>query len=115
MDAQVIYHLTTVEEWEDAQDKGIYEPPSYQKDGYIHCCHENQIDLILKTKFQQHENLVKLSIDVSMLSAEVKNEADEELKQEFPHIYGPLNLGAVTGMVFLDPITSDKEEINNSK
>ncbi len=115
MAAKVIYHLTTVEEWEDAQDKGIYEPPSYQREGYIHCCNENQIDLVLQKNFKQHENLVKLCIDLDMLSPEVKYERDEELKQEFPHIYGPLNLGAVTEIVFVDPITSDKEKINNNQ
>jgi uncharacterized protein (DUF952 family) len=115
MDAQVIYHLTTVEEWEDAQDKGIYEPPSYQREGFIHCCTDEQLEGVLQRSFQQHENLVKLFIDPTQLSAELKYDRDEEIQQEFPHIYGPLNLGSVVRIEFLDPITSDKEEINNSK
>lgn len=115
MDATVIYHLTTVEEWEDAQDKGIYEPPSYKNEGFIHCCTEEQLDGVLQRSFQQHENLVKLFIDPTKVHPELKYDRDESLQQDFPHIYGPLNLGAVTQIIFLDPITSDKEKIDNSK
>ena len=107
----MIYHLTTVEEWEDAQDKGSYEPPSYQHEGFIHCSTAEQLDALIKRSFQQHENLVKLVIDPARLNERLQYDRDEELQQEFPHIYGPLNIEAVTQIVFLDPITTDKEKI----
>ncbi|HEX8357535.1 MAG TPA: DUF952 domain-containing protein [Segetibacter sp.] len=111
MDAPVIYHLTTVEEWDDAQDKGIYEPPSFLHEGFIHCSTAEQLDGVIKRSFQQHENLLKLVIDPARLTERLQYDKDEALQQEFPHIYGPLNLEAVTQIVFLDPITSDKEKI----
>jgi uncharacterized protein (DUF952 family) len=107
MDAQVIYHLTTVQEWEEAQDKGFYDPPSLQREGFIHCSTEEQLDMVMKKNFQQHENLVKLIIDPSRLLQKLQYDQDSETQQEFPHIYGPLNLEAVTQIVFLDPITSE--------
>jgi uncharacterized protein (DUF952 family) len=115
MDASVIYHLTTVEEWEDAQDKGSYEPPSFQREGFIHCCTEAQLASIRERHFQGQENLVKLAIDPSLLKERLQHDRDEQLQQEFPHIYGPLNLDAVTQIVFLEPITSDKEHIDNAR
>ncbi len=113
MDAKVIYHLTTVEEWEDAQDKGSYEPPSFQREGFIHCATENQLVSVQQRHFKNSENLIKLVIDPSRLTQKLQYDRNEELQQEFPHIYGPLNIEAVTQIVFIDPITSDKENIDN--
>ena len=113
MDVQVIYHLTPVEEWEDAQDKGTYEPSSFQKNGFVHCCTKEQLELVREKHFQGQENLVRLAIDTSLLHADLKYDFVEEMKQEFPHVYGSINLTAVTEIVFLEPITSDKEKIDN--
>ena len=107
MDAPVIYHLTTLHEWEEAQDRGVYEPSSFQREGFIHCSTEDQLDSVMKKHFQQHENLVKLVIDPARVTQKLQYDFNEQSKQEFPHIYGPLNLEAVTQIVFLDPITSE--------
>lgn len=107
MPAEVIYHLTTLQEWEDAQDKGFYEPPSLQREGFIHCSTEAQLNDVLKRHFKNHENLVKLAIDPSRLTHSLKYDMNDGQQQEYPHIYGQLNLEAVTQIVFLDPITSE--------
>ncbi len=108
MDAPVIYHLTTLQEWEDAQDRGIYEPPSFQREGFIHCSTEEQLEGVMQKHFKQHENLVKLTIDPLRLTSSLRYDKDGEQQQGFPHIYGPLNLEAVTQIVFLDPISSEE-------
>jgi uncharacterized protein (DUF952 family) len=113
MATPVIFHLTTVEEWEDAQDKGSYEPPSFLREGFIHCCTEEQLQSVLDRHFKGQENLVRLSIDPVLLNQKLQYDRDDQLQQEFPHIYGPLNLDAVTQIVFLTPITSDNEKIDN--
>jgi uncharacterized protein (DUF952 family) len=94
-------------EWEEAQDKGVYEPPSFQREGFIHCSTEEQLDDVMKRHFPEHENLVKLIIDPARLTQKLQYDKNEEHQQEFPHIYGPLNLEAVTQIVFLDPITAE--------
>ncbi len=63
MEAQLIYHLTTVEEWEDAQDKGSYEPSSFIREGFIHCSTEEQLEGVMQRHFKKQENLVKLVIE----------------------------------------------------
>ena len=113
MSDQLIYHLTTVEEWEDAQDKGAYEPPSFQREGFIHCCTETQLQSVLEKHFKGQENLVKLVIDPKSLTEKLQYDMDETSQQEFPHIYGPLNIQSVVQIMFLEPITSDKENIDN--
>jgi uncharacterized protein (DUF952 family) len=115
MDAKVIYHFTTADEWDDAQDKGSYEPPSYQGEGFIHCATEEQLESVMRKHFKQHENLVKLVIDPARLTQRLQYDRNEEQQQDFPHIYGPLNLEAVTQIVFIDPITADNENIDNAR
>ena len=108
MGQQLIYHLTTLPEWEEAQDKGIYEPPSLENEGFIHCSEEDQVEGVLRKHFKQHENLVKLMIDPLRLTQHLKYDKVAGEDKEYPHIYGPLNLEAVTQIVFLDPITSEE-------
>lgn len=107
MDAPVIYHLTTVPEWEVAQDKGIYDPHSFQRDGFVHCCTQDQLEHVMERHFEKHENLIKLVIDPTRLLHPLKYEHNKDYNREYPHVYGPLNLEAVTQVVFLDPITSE--------
>ncbi len=107
MQDEVIYHLTTLPEWEEAQDKGSYQPPSFQQEGFIHCSTESQLEGVMKKHFQQHENLVKLVIDPARVLQKIQYDKVEGEVNEYPHIYGPLNLEAVTQIVFLDPISSE--------
>ena len=107
MSVQLIYHFTTLSEWEHAQDKGMYEPLSYATEGFIHCATDDQLDRVLQKHFQHHENLVKLVIDPTRLTQQLKYDAVAGEQGEYPHIYGPLNLEAVTQIIFLDPISSE--------
>ncbi len=107
MNPLVIYHLTTLQEWEEAQDIGSYRSSSLEREGFIHCSTEEQLDGVMNRHFKQHENLVKLIIDPARLTTRLQYDKNDKQQQEFPHIYGPLNLEAVTQIVFLDPITSE--------
>lgn len=107
METPVIFHLTTITEWEKAQDRGIYEPDSVVKEGFIHCSTKEQLDGVMTRYFKEHENLVKLVIDPSRVLHPIKYESGTNHQDMYPHIYGPLNLEAVTQIVFLDPITSE--------
>lgn len=107
METPVIFHLTTVDEWERAQDRGVYMPDAFEKDGFIHCSNQNQLEGVIQRHFPEHENLVKLVIDPARVLQPIKYEQNATKTDEFPHIYGPLNVEAVTQIVFLDPITSE--------
>lgn len=108
METTVIYHLTTVDEWERALDRGVYMPDAFEKEGFIHCSNENQLEGVIQRHFPNHTNLVKLVIDPSRVLQPIKYELNASKQDEYPHIYGPLNLEAVTQIIFLDPITSEK-------
>ncbi|MBC7721632.1 MAG: chorismate synthase [Pedobacter sp.] len=92
---EIIYHITTTNAWKSAQEKGYYEADSLAKEGFIHCSNASQVDDTLERFFAGQTNLVKLVIDPSKLTNELKYEVAPSLNIAFPHVYGVINLDAV--------------------
>lgn len=91
----IIYHITTNEEWQDALLKGFYEAASLQSEGFIHCSTEQQVAGVLKRYFIGKTDLVKLTIDTSKLKTKLQYDFSPSVNEAFPHIYGAINLDAV--------------------
>ena len=90
-----IYHITTREEWEQALKKGFYEAESLHSEGFIHCSTDQQVEGVLRRYFSGKKNLVKLVIDPEKLKSPLHYELAPSVNEEFPHIYGPLEVEAV--------------------
>ncbi|MBV4358522.1 DUF952 domain-containing protein [Pinibacter aurantiacus] len=91
----IIYHVTTVAAWNAAKEKGSYEDPSLAKEGFIHASEAQQVDGVLKRYFAGKTDLVKLTIDTDKLKSQLVYEWSPSVQEQFPHIYGPINLDAV--------------------
>jgi len=98
MDSYLL-HITNTEEWEAAQTKGIYEPASLQAEGFIHCSTFQQVTGVVNQWFQNQPSLLLLVVDTEQLQHPVKYEDLYQHGDEFPHLYGPLNLNAVIGQI----------------
>ena len=92
----VIYHVTTAGDWDAARQKGFYEHPSLTAEGFIHCSQENQVAGVLERYFGGQTNLIKLVIDTDRLTSHFVFDWSPTTQDTFPHIYGPINLDAVT-------------------
>lgn len=91
----IIYHITTKQEWQTAIEKGFYEAASLATEGFIHCSTEQQVAGVLQRYFAGKTNLVKLTVDTSKLNAILKFDFSLSVQEDFPHIYGSINLDAV--------------------
>ena len=92
----VIFHLTTREAWAAAQAAGEYEAPSLAEEGFIHCsADEAQALRVAERLYPGVGGLQVLNVDVILLKAEVKREPSRS-GEIYPHIYGKINLDAVT-------------------
>jgi uncharacterized protein (DUF952 family) len=91
----MIYHVVTKTNWEAALAKGFYEADSLPKEGFIHTNKENQVQGVLQRYYKNQTNLLLLHIDESKLTALLKYELAPSINEEFPHIYGRLNIDAV--------------------
>lgn len=99
----LILHITTEKEWQTAVAAGAYCADSLESEGFIHCSTVDQVLVPANQMFAGQTDLILLTIDPANLTAELVYEDCYESGQEFPHIYGPLNLDAVTGFINFPP------------
>jgi uncharacterized protein (DUF952 family) len=71
--------------------------------GFVHCAFEEQVARAANVFFRGAAKLVVLRIAIERLNAEVRYEDLEGGHELFPHVYGPLNLDAVVGIMPLPP------------
>jgi hypothetical protein len=103
-----IYHLVTEGEFR-AQVKGnAYVPARFEQDGFIHCTGDPDTLLSVANDYFSGtgEPVLVLVIKTAKLTTEVRFEPPApvagsgtshlEETRLFPHVYGPLNLDAVT-------------------
>lgn len=90
-----IYHVTTMQEWRAAMEKGSYSAPSLATEGFIHCSEAQQVSGVVERYFSGKKDLVKLLIDTGRLHSPLKYELAPSVNESFPHVFGPINLDAV--------------------
>ncbi len=93
-----IYHITTEESWEQAKVNGFYQDESLAREGFIHCSTAAQVSGVLERYFLGKIHLVKLEIDPKKLLNELRYELSPTINQRFPHIFGSINLDAVSAV-----------------
>ena len=98
---EIIYHITTTDAWKFAKEVGYYEAVSLVTEGFIHCSTAAQVAGTLERFFAGQTNLVKLIINPSKLTNELKYEVAPSLNIAFPHVYGVINLDAVIEVINL--------------
>ncbi len=91
----MIYHVVTAANWQKALQQGFYEAPSLALEGFIHTSKAEQVKGVLERYYAGQSNLLLLHIDESKLTAPLKFELAPSVNEEFPHIYGRLNVDAV--------------------
>ena len=89
-----LFHIVPAREWEHAAEP--FAPASLQTEGFIHCSVREQVPLVAAALFAGRADLLLVRIDPDRLAAAVRWEDCYETGEEFPHIYGPLPLDAVT-------------------
>ena len=91
----MIYHVVTQQAWEEAKVQGWYAAASLDTEGFIHNSKQEQVAGVLDRYYKGQKDLLLLHIDETKLTAPLKYELAPSVNEEFPHIYGRLNLEAV--------------------
>lgn len=89
-----IYHIALRADWNTALENGAYTAASLETEGFIHCSRADQVAKVANHYFKDTPNLVLLHLTTDKLAAELRWDPVEA--DVFPHIYGPINLEAVT-------------------
>ena len=103
----MILHLLSRESWADAQARGQLVAPSVETEDFAHCSTEHQMVDVANKYYRGTSNMVLLNIDPVKLKSELKFEPPAHIDGSpalpheplFPHIYGPINLDAVSEVI----------------
>ncbi|WP_194916688.1 DUF952 domain-containing protein [Catenulispora rubra] len=96
-----IYHIAFRTDWADAVAAGHYHistrGKTVEQQGYIHASTAAQVAGVANAFYADAEGLLVLVIDPEKLTAPLRYDPVPGADAPFPHIYGPLNVDAVTG------------------
>jgi uncharacterized protein (DUF952 family) len=99
----MIYHITTAADWEAAQAQGRYTVESLSSEGFIHCSKLEQVVATANRHYPGRRGLILLAIVAERVTAEIREENLSGGSELFPHIYGPINLDAVSAVQSFEP------------
>jgi uncharacterized protein (DUF952 family) len=91
----LIYKILSAADWEAAQRTGRFEGSADdRRDGFIHFSDATQVIGTARKYFAGQADLILLAVDPALLAdLRWERSRDDAL---FPHVYGPLELDAVT-------------------
>jgi uncharacterized protein (DUF952 family) len=98
-----IFHITHRQDWEKALKDGVYTAPSLASQGFIHCSYAYQVDRVANNYYSGQTDLLILVIGPKRLTSPMKIEKAVDVDDDYPHIYGPVNLDAVVKIVDFTP------------
>jgi uncharacterized protein (DUF952 family) len=99
-----LYHITERATWRAALAVGEYRMSTrgvrLETAGFIHCSLRHQLPAVAGYVYGDcDDELVLLVIDGARVTAPLRYEAPEPGGEDFPHLYGPLPVDAVTAVV----------------
>ena len=101
-----IYKICPASAWREAERQGVYRGSADDaRDGFIHFSARSQVAETAGKHFAGQTGLLLIAVDADALGAALRWERSRN-DELFPHLYGELDLGAVTGIYDM-PARSD--------
>ena len=97
----MLVHICAADDWRLAQDRGEHRPDSLDDVGFIHLSAPEQVHLPANRLYAGTDRPGAASRGSGRLSAPIRWEPGVPTDPEsmlFPHLYGPLPVGAVTSV-----------------
>ena len=102
-----IFHLTLPAHWAQAQQDGAItmstRDVTLAEEGFVHCSFAEQLAATAAGFFGDLDEVVVLRIDPSLLASPVVVEDLYDAGQQFPHVYGPIEVAAVVEVRVASP------------
>ena len=93
-----IYKICPALAWREAERQGVYRGSADDiRDGFIHFSTASQVAETARKHFFGQTGLFLIAVDAAMLGDALRWEPSRN-DELFPHLYGELDLGAVTGV-----------------
>jgi uncharacterized protein (DUF952 family) len=93
-----IYKICPASAWREAERQGVFRgSPVDVSDGFIHFSTASQVNETARKHFSGQTGLFLIAVDADALGDALRWERSRN-DELFPHLYGELDLGAVTGV-----------------
>jgi uncharacterized protein (DUF952 family) len=94
-----IYKICPASAWREAERQGVYRgSPDDIRDGFIHFSLASQVAETARKHFFGQTGLFLIAVDAEALGDALRWEPSRN-DELFPHLYGELDLGAVTAVL----------------
>ena len=94
-----IYKICPASAWREAERQGVYRGSADDtRDGFIHFSASSQVAATAGKHFAGQTGLLLIAVDADALGAALRWEPSRN-DELFPHLYGELDLGAVTAVL----------------
>jgi uncharacterized protein (DUF952 family) len=94
-----IYKICPASAWREAERQGVYRGSADDaRDGFIHFSTSSQVAETAKKHFFGQTGLFLIEVDADALGEALRWERSRN-DELFPHLYGELDLGAVTNVL----------------
>jgi uncharacterized protein (DUF952 family) len=94
-----IYKICPASAWREAERQGVYRGSADDlRDGFIHFSAASQVAATASKHFFGQTGLFLIEVDADALGDRLRWEPSRN-DELFPHLYGELDLGAVTGVL----------------
>lgn len=91
----LLFHIASQDKIKWAKNNGEYIADSLEDEGFIHLSTESQLKKTAERFYLNQSDHLILHIDEKKLKAKVIFEDTMGHGEDFPHLYGPLNLDAI--------------------
>jgi uncharacterized protein (DUF952 family) len=96
-----IYKITPASAWREAERQGVYKGSADDlRDGFIHFSTAAQVAETARKHYAGQTGLFLVAVDADVLGDALRWEQSRN-GELFPHLYGELDLGAVTDILDL--------------
>ena len=96
-----IYKICPASAWREAERQGVYRGSADDvRDGYIHFSTASQVAETARKHFFGQSELFLVAVDADALGDRLRWEPSRK-EELFPHLYGELDLAAVTAVLDL--------------
>lgn len=93
----LIFKIATAVDWAEAERVGRFDGSAHDKaDGFLHFSTGQQLAETLRLYYAGQDGLVLAAVDAAALGAALKWEHAPSRGEDFPHLFAPLPLSAVT-------------------
>jgi uncharacterized protein (DUF952 family) len=98
---RIIYKICPASAWREAERQGVYQGSADDiRDGFIHFSTASQVAESARKHFFGQTGLFLIAVDADLLGEALRWEPSRN-DELFPHLYGQLDLGAVTAVLDL--------------